>query len=378
MINNKKKLLFFVTEDWYFCSHRLHLAVAAKNAGLDVVVVTRVQSHGEVIQSHGLKLVAFNISRRGLNPLSELLSILKLLKIYKSEMPDIVHHVALKPVIYGTLCARLLSIPSIINALAGMGFLFVSKKLKARILRPIVERLFKGLFNAPQVKVILQNPDDLYLLTHKKILPIEQAILIKGSGVNTEEFYFSDEDEGAPNVILASRMLWDKGVGDFVEAARILSNEGVGAKFVLIGSGDGDNPNSISEQQLIKWQQEGVVEWWGKRTDMPDIFSKSHIVCLPSSYGEGVPKVLIEAASSGRAIVTTNTPGCKEIVKHNENGLLVPVKNPKELSIALKKLILNKSIRVEMGKKGRAFVEADFSIDNVINKTLFLYKESLQ
>lgn len=372
---NKKKLLFFVTEDWYFCSHRLPLALAARDAGYEVLVVTRVTHHGDLIRSHGLRLINFDISRRGQNPLIELMVIKRLIDIYKKEKPDIVHHVALKPVIYGSVAARFSSQSSVVNALAGLGFLFVSKKIKARLLRPFIEVAFKKLLNAPKVRVIFQNPDDLSLLISRNILVSEKAVLIKGSGVDTSEFYVTSETNEKPLVILASRMLWDKGIGDFVEAACQLIKEGIEAKFVLVGEGDPDNPNSISHNQLLAWQSENVIEWWGKRADMQAVFSKSHIVCLPSSYGEGVPKVLIEAASCGRAIVTTNTPGCREIVKDGENGLLIPPKNPLALAIALRKLIENKQMRIKMGLRGRKIVEDEFSINKVVLQTLTLYEQ---
>jgi glycosyltransferase involved in cell wall biosynthesis len=369
------KLLFFVTEDWYFYSHRLPLAIAAKNAGYDVVVVTRVNQHGELIRAHGLKLINISISRRSRNPFKELLVVFRLFSIYRTEKPDIVHHVALKPVLYGSVAARLAGVSSVINALAGLGFLFVSKQKKAFFLRPIVEWAFRVLLNRGNVRVILQNPDDMSLLINRAILMPEQAVLIRGSGVDIEHFNVSEESNEIPSVVLASRMLWDKGVGIFVEAAKELKQQGVEARFCLVGEGDPDNPNSIPDSQIETWQSEKVIEWWGRRNDMPSVFAKSHIVCLPSAYGEGVPKVLIEAAACGKPIVTTDAPGCREIVRHQVNGLLVSINNKKELAAALLILINDKKLRINMGQRGREIVEKEFAIDIVVSQTLDLYKK---
>lgn len=369
------KLLFFVTEDWYFYSHRLPLAIAAKNAGYDVVVVTRVNQHGELIRAHGLKLINISISRRSRNPFKELLVVFRLFNIYRTEKPDIVHHVALKPVLYGSVAARLAGVSSVINALAGLGFLFVSKQKKAFFLRPFVERAFRILLNRANVRVILQNPDDMSLLINREILKPEQAVLIRGSGVDIQHFNVSEESNEIPLVVLASRMLWDKGVGIFVEAAKELKQQSVQARFCLVGEGDPDNPHSIPDSQIEIWQSEKVIEWWGRRNDMPSVFAKSHIICLPSAYGEGVPKVLIEAAACGKPIVTTDAPGCREIVRHQVNGLLVSINDKNELAAALLILINDKKLRINMGQKGREIVEKEFAIDIVVSQTLDLYKK---
>ncbi|MFK5854539.1 MAG: glycosyltransferase family 4 protein [Bacteroidota bacterium] len=373
----KKKLLFFVTEDWYFYSHRLPLAIAAKKSGYDVSVVTRIQSHGDKITDAGIKVLPLKLSRRGINPLNELRVIKQLVSIYKKEQPDIVHHVALKPVLYGTVAARLARVSSIVNAMAGLGFIFSSKKIKARVVRPFLMFFFKLLLNNPCSRIILQNADDASLLHKSGVLKKERIALIRGSGVDTNEYLAQPEADGEPIIILASRLLWDKGVGEFVDASRILQADGVKARFALLGEGDPENPGSISNEQLISWENEGIVEVWGKKTNMPEVFSQVHIVCLPSFYGEGVPKVLIEAASCGKPIVTTNAPGCRDIVRDGVNGLLVPLRDSVAVADALKKLIQSPELRKQMGEKGRALVESDFSLKKVNSETLSLYKELL-
>ena len=372
-----KKLLFFVTEDWYFCSHRLPLALAAKEAGYEVIVVTRVQSHGDRIKAAGLKLIPFELSRRGMNPLTELGVISRLASIYKVERPDIVHHVALKPVLYGSIASRLSRIPYVVNAMAGLGFIFSSKTLKARITRPFFLMFFKLLLNSSGSRVILQNADDATLLSNSGVLNDKRIALIRGSGVDTLEYTPHPEPDGEPLVILASRLLWDKGVGEFVDAARLLKEDGIHARFALVGEGDSENPGSISDEQLQIWHDEGVIELWGKKDNMPNVFAQSHIVCLPSFYGEGVPKVLIEAASCGKPIVTTDAPGCRDIVRDGVNGILVPLRNSTAVAEALKKLIESPGLRKEMGKKGRELVEREFSLHQVNRETLALYEELL-
>ncbi len=373
----KKKLLFFVTEDWYFCSHRLPLAVAARKAGYKVGVITRVVSHGNKIRDAGLKLIPLKLSRRGINPLAELRVISRLISIYRSERPDIVHHVALKPIIYGTIASLLTKVPSVVNAMAGLGFLFSSQSYKAGTLRPMAKLLFRFLLNSRNSRVILQNPDDVRVMCDSHILNEERIALIRGSGVDTQQFTVQKERSGKLIVTLASRLLWDKGVGEFVSAAEQLKSQGVNARFVIVGEADKENPSAIPDRQLRYWQEKGAIEWWGKRDDMPDVFAQSHIVCLPTFYGEGVPKVLIEAASCGRPIVTTDSPGCREIVKNGENGLLVPVRDAAAVAQALKKLIEFPELRLKMGIRGREIVKKDFSVEQVVQQTMEIYGELL-
>lgn len=370
--NTHPRILFLVTEDWYFCSHRLELARAARAAGFAVTVVTRVQAHADVIQREGFKLVPIALERRGSNPLKELKAIMQLARIYRSEQPDIVHHVALKPVLYGSVAARLAGVPHMVNALAGLGFVFSSERPLARLLRPLVKAAFRLLLNRRDSRVILQNRDDLALLTGSGVLAPGRVVVIRGSGVDLERYAPLPEAPGIPVVLLASRMLWDKGVGEFVEAARRLREGGVAARFVLVGEPDEGNPAAVPEARLLEWKQAGIVEWWGRRDDMPEVLAQSHIVCLPS-YREGLPKVLLEAAACGRPIVASDVPGCREIVRHEENGLLVAVRDPAALADALRRLIGDADMRRRMGRSGRAMVEADFSVQRVVRETLDVY-----
>jgi glycosyltransferase involved in cell wall biosynthesis len=373
----KGSLVFFVTEDWYFCSHRLPLAVAALDEGYDVSVITRVQAHGDAIESAGLRLIPVELSRRSKNPLSELAVIRQITKIYRSLKPDIVHHVAMKPVIYGSLAARFAGVRHVVNALAGLGYVFSSDSRAARTLRPVIKASMRMLLNDSDTKVILQNPDDAEIVCESIGVARERVVQIRGSGVDPEVYRQQPEPQGAPVVMLASRLLWDKGVGEFVEAAEILRAEGREARFMLVGDADDANPASIDDGTLGTWKRSGTVELWGRREDMPDVLPQAHIVCLPS-YREGLPKVLIEAASCGRPIVTTDAPGCREIVHHGENGLLVPVRDAKALADAIRTLLDDPDLRSRMGQAGRELVKKEFTIDAVVKSTLGVYETLLQ
>jgi len=374
-MNNKPKLLYFVTEDWFFCSHFLDRAVAAQQAGFQVSVLTRVNRHGQTILDNGINLIPLALERSKINPLREISLIKSLASLYLREHPHIVHHVALKPILYGSLAAKIAGIRAIVNAPVGMGYVFSSKQLKARLLKPLVLLAYRLLLNPFNSVAVFENPDDLTYF--EKLGIVKYSRLIRGAGVNTLQFGSSNEPNEVPVVLLAARMLWDKGVGEFVEAAKILQQQSISARFVLVGAPDKENPESINQSQLLEWQDAGIIEWWGQHEDMPQVFAQAHIVCLPS-YREGLPKVLIEAAACGRPIVATDVPGCREIVRHNENGLLIPAKDPQALAVALNRLLNDAELRESMGKRGRAMVEAEFSTEYVVEQTLQLYKELLE
>jgi glycosyltransferase involved in cell wall biosynthesis len=369
-----KRILFFITEDWYFWSHRLPIARAARDAGFEVLVATRVNKHAKYIKNEDFRLIPIGLERKNRNIFKELLSIFEIVKIYYREKPAIVHHVAVKPVLYGSLAASITGIPSVVNALAGLGYIFVTRGMKAKILRRLVVFAYRLAFSTKNVTGIFQNPEDLKLVVDAGVIKREKAALIRGSGVDVSRFIYLPEPEGIPIVILASRMLWDKGVGELVEAARILKKDGAKCRMILVGSPDPENPASIPRKTLRDWNTEGIVEWWGAKDDMPEIFAHSNIVVLPS-YREGLPKVLLEAASCGRAIVATDVPGCREIVRHNENGLLVPPRDSKTLAEAIKALIRNPELRAKMGRCGRKIAEAEFSEEIVVRQTMEIYKK---
>ena len=368
--NNKPKLLFVVTEDWYFVSHRLQLAIAASEAGYEVVVATRMAKHADIIQKAGIRLIPFELSRRAGNPMLEFWA---LVKLYRREKPDIVHHVALKLVLYGALAVRFTNISAQVNAVTGLGWLYMSNNPIVRFGRPLMTWFLARLLNSPNRRVIVQNPDDEELLTKAGVLQ-SRIRMVQGAGVDTDKFLPTSELKDPVCVLLAARLLWDKGVGEFVDAARVLKQKVSNVRFVLVGNPDIDNPASILEETIRAWEKENIVEWWGYQKEMVPIFQSTHIVCLPS-YREGLPKVLIEAASCGLPIVSTDVPGCREIVRDDFNGILVPKGDSFSLSNALLRLIEDPDLRAKMGKRSRELVLDKFSSKHVIAKTLNIYKE---
>ena len=372
----RPKILFLVPEDWAFWLNRLNLARATRDAGYEVLVATRVERYGDQIQKEGFKLIPLSLKRGSKNPLRELFAIVELIRIYRRERPNLVHHVAMKLVLYGSWAARFANVPSVVNAITGLGSLFIAQGWKMRLLRKCIFAAYKTAFIKKCMKVIFQNPDDLQTFISAGILDEPKTTLIKGSGVDITVFQPMPESNGLPLVVLASRMLWDKGIKEFVDAANILKLNGIEVRFALVGDTDSANPSGISRGQLERWAKSGVVEWWGWCEDMIEVLAKAHIVCLPS-YREGVPKALIEAAACGRPIVTTDTPGCREIVRHGENGFLVPVRDSKALAVAIQKLIENPALRIKMGKRGRDIAVTEFSDEKVIRATLAVYRELL-
>jgi glycosyltransferase involved in cell wall biosynthesis len=372
------KILYLVTEDWYFYSHRLPIACAAVEQGYEVVVATRVQKHGEAIAQKGIKIIPIRLRRRSKSPFNELFALIELCRIYYHERPDLVHHVSLKPVIYGSIAALLARKPKVVNAVAGLGFVFTSQRLLAKLLRPFITFAFRLSFNRSGTKVIVQNPDDRALLINKLRIREDHVHLIRGSGVNIANYRIFDDPAGEITIALISRMLWDKGIGEYIAAIEQLKSRGLQFRALLVGEPDDENPASVAREQLAKWHAQGNVEYLGYIDDVPQIWAKAHIAVLPSFYGEGVPKSLLEAASCGRPIVTTDMPGCREIVHDSVNGLLVPPRNVDALADAIAELIENPERRKKMGLQGRELVEREFSEQKILPMTLSLYSELLQ
>lgn len=370
----RRTILFLVTEDWYFVSHRLPLAAAAVEAGYRVVVATRVQRHAAAIEAAGCELVPLRLRRSGRNPVTEVLALVELVRLYRRVRPDIVHHIALKPVLYGSIAARLAGVPVVANAVAGMGYIFSSTDTLARFLRPAMRTILRALLGGSRSWVILQNPDDLQTLLAAKTVELRRVVMMPGAGVDLEVFRPSKLREGPPVVLLATRMIWDKGVGEFVSAARMLRAEGSAARFVLVGAPDPENPAAVSEAQLVAWQKEGAVEWWGQRSDMPAVLRQASIFCFPSAYGEGIPKVLLEAAAVGLPIVTTDAPGCREVVTAGDNGLLVPLRDAGAVAAAVRRLLNDPATAEQMGRRSREIAESRFGVDRVVMATIELYR----
>jgi glycosyltransferase involved in cell wall biosynthesis len=369
----KTRLLFLVTEDWYFVSHRLALAAEAKNAGYDVSVATRELKHGGKIRELGVRVIPFQMSRRGGNPVSE---ILRLIKLFKKERPDIVHLVALKPVIYGGIACRIVGVPHSIGAVAGLGWLFTNSGRLQRWIQPIFRKILALLLSSPRFTTIVQNPDDFQFLlaggVHK-----DRIQMVRGSGVDVNVYTPANASPPPPlTVILVARMLWDKGIGEFVEAARILKPQFDGVRFVLVGDPDPANPAAIPISKLNEWNGQNGIEWLGRQDEVGSFLQQAHIACLPS-YREGLPKSLLEALAVGLPVVTTDAPGCREVVRPGFNGLLVPVKDSGALARALAQLLSDEKLRAQMGENSRQLAISDFSESIINRQVLDLYRKVL-
>ena len=375
-LKSRPKVLFVDNDVNTFYSYRVELARAARDTGFEVHIACPPGRSAQILESEGFQYYPVPMTRSGMKPWKELRTVLTLFRLYRKIEPDLVHHLRLKPVTYGGLAAYAARVPAVVGLLTGLGYVFTADTPKARILRKLVSFGCRTAFRHGNQRVIFQNGDDQSIFVDARILPAEKTVLIRGSGVDVQAFRPTPEPEGPPLVVLASRMLRDKGVVEFVEAATHLTAEKVRARFVLVGEVDPGNPTAISADQLRQWTNTGAVEWWGQQSDMQAVLAKSHIVCLPS-LREGVPKILIEAAACGRAIVTTDAPGCREIVRHGENGLLVPVRDSRRLAEALRLLIENAPLRARMGLRGREIVVEEFSLERVVKETLNVYRELL-
>jgi glycosyltransferase involved in cell wall biosynthesis len=368
------RLLFVVNHAGFFLSHRLPLALAAREAGYDVHVATPRSKHVPQIEAHALPWHALRLSRSGANPIAEWRSFREICRLYRRVQPRIVHHVTSKPVLYGTIAARLTGVPAVVNAISGMGHAHAAGNLAHRAMRAGIEVGYRVALRHPRMRTIVQNRDHLALFVRQGWIRESDAVLISGSGVDLRRFVpRAGERDGTVRIVLASRLLYSKGVADFVAAARLLRDRKVDARCVLVGEPDADNPASIPAAVLRAWHDEGIIEHRGRQEDMPAVFADADIVCLPTYYGEGIPKVLVEAAACGLPIVTTDWPGCREIVEHGQNGLLVPIKDPQALAGALETLVRDPALRIALGRRGRARVEGEFSLDTVIRKTLAVY-----
>jgi glycosyltransferase involved in cell wall biosynthesis len=370
------KLLFFVPEDKFFVSHFLARGRAAQAAGYEVVVLGREGRQADAIRADGMRFIGLPLRRDRINPVREFFRVfLQVLKVYRQERPDVLHHIAIRPILHGSLAARLLRLRGVINAPVGMGYVFSSDQLKARFLRPIVRTLLRVLLHPPGAMVVFENPDDLRANADLGTVRMDECVLIRGAGVDVAAFHPHPARSDVPVVTLAARMLRDKGVEEFAEAARMLQQRGVRARFRLAGGLDPTNPTSIPEARLRAWHDEGIVEWLGHCTDMPAVWNETDIACLPS-YREGLPKALLEALACGLPVVATDVPGCRETVEPEANGLLVPARDSAALAAALERLVASPELRERFGRRSREKAVSEFADEVVVAATLDLYAEA--
>jgi glycosyltransferase involved in cell wall biosynthesis len=374
----KKTILYVDNRSQYFISHRLPLALAVRDqlAEVHVTTLSRRDEDIETISSSGMVFHRLSHNSNDRSVIRPLMLAFGLARLFKDLRPDLIHVFTLKAMCVGGLPLLLGNKSTVLMTVTGLGYAFTSRTFKARLLGTAVSIIMPPLFKRVGDDFIFQNQDDLAFFNDQFRIDRERLFLIRGSGVDIGKYPLLSEKPGTPVIILVSRMLRDKGIVEFVEAARRLKREGIRARFVLVGDPDPENPAGIPVSQLKEWNESGVVEWRGYCHDVVTLFSEAHIICLPS-YREGAPKVLIEAASCGKPIVTTDVSGCHEVVRHNQNGLLVPPRDSHALADALRTLIRDPELRISMGQKGRAFAESELSLDKVICENFKLYEKLL-
>ncbi|MDF9617274.1 glycosyltransferase family 4 protein [Pseudomonas entomophila] len=369
----KPVLLIVVNDPAFFISHRLPIAESAREAGYEVHVATQAGARVSDISRLGFAHHELPLSRSGKNPLLELKSLLALWALCWRVRPNVLHLVTIKPVLYGGIVARLSPVRGVLAAISGLGFVFMAQGGKASVLRKIISLMYRVALGKRNLRAVFQNPDDQKALASIGAITAAKSVLIRGSGVDLRQYSPCPEPAGQPVVTFAARLLRDKGVLEYVEAARILRQRGVSASFQLVGDPDPGNPTSISADELLHWGQQGLVTCLGYRADMETVFQRSHIVVLPS-YREGLPKVLVEAAACGRAVVTTDVPGCRDAIEPGISGLLVPVRDAHALADAIERLIVDRQLRQDLGKAGRALAERAFAIESIVAQHLDIYR----
>ena len=371
-------ILFLVTEDWYFVLHRLPIARAARQAGYRVLIATQLSTHREMLEAEGFEVIPMVWQRSSMSPLTAWREVRQIRSIYRRYRPDLVHHIALKPSLYGSIAARWSGTTRVVNNLAGLGQAFSSKGLFAATVRQGLMAAFRLLFRGRHTCTIVENADDRDFLIRRIGLAEDHVILILGIGVDEQRFVYSEEQHGSvPAVVMVSRLLWPKGVRELVDAGQILSARGVDVVIRLVGKPDEASRLSVPEGQLRDWQTQGLIEWPGYLEDIPAVWREAAIAVLPSYYREGIPRSLLEAAASGRPVVTTDMPGCREIVEDGVNGILIRPRDAVALADALEKLIRSSALRATMGRAGRARVLEHFTERQVVAQTLAVYRALL-
>lgn len=379
----RPRLLFVVNADWFFASHRLLLGRACVEAGFDVTLCAGATDDGarREIEAAGVRFVPLSIDRGGTSPLRELYTVASLLRAYRAVRPDIVHHVTIKPVIYGSVVARAFGAKGIVNAVTGLGYAFIPRAedgFRHRALRRTLWAAYRAALDGRRTRVIFQNKEDRATFITKGLVAAERTVLVPGSGVDFAAFSPQPLPDGPFLALLPARLLWDKGVGEFVEAAKRLRSRWPEARFVLLGRIDPSNPAAIAQEEVESWVRRGIVEWWGhcEHHKMSEALAKSHVVVLPS-YREGLPLALAEAAAAGRACITTDVAGCRDTVRDGETGWLVPARDPTALARALEHALSDRAEAERRGGLAATFARERFGIDGVIERTLATYRELL-
>jgi glycosyltransferase involved in cell wall biosynthesis len=374
-MTSNRKVLFVVNCPIFFVSHRLPIAKKLIESGCEVHLAA-LGNELPIFKDIGISFHQVNLSRDGTNPLNEFKVIWQLFRLFKELQPNIVHLVTIKPYLYGGIAARLAKIPAVVSAVSGLGVVFITSGLKAKLLRAVLYPLYKLAFGHKNQVVIFQNHDDADLLVNWGVVKPSKVKLIRGSGVDLTDYLYAPESEGTVLVTFAARLLADKGIREFIEASQIIQNKGVEAEFWIAGDVDEGNPASVTKKEVDTWRMLPNVKVLGFQIDIADLYQKSNIVCLPS-YREGLPKSLVEAAACGRSVVTTDVPGCRDAIEPDVTGVLVPIRDSKALADAIEDLINHPQKRKQLGQSGRALAESAFAIEKIVDAHIQIYESLL-
>jgi glycosyltransferase involved in cell wall biosynthesis len=374
----KKKVIFLVPDDITFLIQRLVMAQGAQKAGYDVHVASEDTGVSDKVTALGFTFHRLDLNRGGLNPFADFRAFIKLVFFLAKERPDILQCVSIKPVLYGATAGTIVGLNRIVCLVNGLGYAFEAKGFKGKIVFNIAKTLYRNALALPGVRVVFQNPDDQEYFVENKLVDAHKTILIRGSGVNMEKFKPTPQPQNPrPIVLFVGRLLWSKGIQDLIDAAKILKAEKIDFSLKIVGQPDDRNPEAVPNKMLEDLHEQGIIEWLGRQTDMPKFYRESDIVVLPTTYREGLPLTLLEAASTGRALVATDVPGCREVVSDQVNGFLVPPKNVLELTNALRKLLLDPELRRKFGEAGSVIVRDEFSSQIVQTRLSNVYETLL-
>jgi glycosyltransferase involved in cell wall biosynthesis len=371
----KKKLLLMTNVDSFFISHRLEIGLDAIKKGYKVhVACLLTEENKNFLKKKGFFVHNVNFHRSSLNVFSFFKNLLEIYFLFNRVKPNIVHLISIKPVVLGGIVCKVLKVPSVVFSITGLGSLYLSKSFLFRIYKLAINQIYKFIFDRNNIKIIFQNISDLNFFKKNINLDIKKTNLIKGSVVSLKKYSPTKPPGGRPIVLMASRFLKDKGILEFLNSAKILKKKKINVEFVLVGSEDQYNPSNVSLTTVRQWEEKNLISHWGYQKNMNYILSKSTIVVLPS-YREGFPKILMEAAACGRAVISTNVPGCRDVVQNNITGILVPAKNSRALANAIVYLLKNKVKLKLMGKKALLYAIKNFEVKNIVKKNLDIYSE---
>jgi glycosyltransferase involved in cell wall biosynthesis len=351
--------------------------MSALEQGYEVHIATSLTRYKDTLQDLGFKVHPLKLERSSVGLVSNIITFFQIMTLFMRIRPNIVHLITIKPLLFGGIASRITFIPCVVASVTGLGYIFTSEGIKTRLILSFIRILYRLALNRRNISVIFQNQDDLLNIEKLTGISKEKVSIIKGSGVDLDTFNYTPLQVRPPIVILPARLLIDKGVREFILAAKKLRKDRSKARFVLVGEPDMGNPSSILEKEIKNWENDGIIEYWGFRKDMPQVLASSYMVVLPS-YREGLPKSLVEAAACGRAVVTTDVPGCRDAIIANKTGILVPSKDHRALAKAIKNLLDNRSICSELGKAGRVLAESSFDIKEVVARHMEIYQRLLK